>query len=99
MEFLVYMEVTEIRATAEDEAALRSAEAARAGELAAEGILIRLWRVPGKRANWGIWQARDATQLHLALVSLPLFPYLSIAVHPLAAHPNDPGRQPQQLPA
>ena len=90
MEFLVHMEVTGLRAGSEDEAALRTAEGARAGELAAAGILMRLWRVPGKRANWGIWHAQDADQLHQALVSLPLFPYLSITVHPLAAHPNDP---------
>lgn len=92
MEFLVHMEVTGIRTGTDEELALRNAEAARARELAAEGILKRLWRVPGRRANWGIWQARDADQLHQALVSLPLFPYLSIAVHPLAGHPNDPGK-------
>jgi muconolactone D-isomerase len=90
MEFLVYIEVTGIRAGSEEESALRTAEAARAAQLAAEGTLVRLWRVPGKRANWGIWHASDADRLHHALVSLPLFPYLSITVHPLAAHPNDP---------
>ncbi len=51
-----------------------------------------LWRVPGQRANWGIWHAADATALHAAISSLPMFPYLVATVHPLAAHPNDPAQ-------
>ncbi|MHB8490215.1 MAG: muconolactone Delta-isomerase, partial [Candidatus Dormibacteria bacterium] len=54
------------------------------------GVIRRLWRVPGRRANWGVWEARDATALHGFLTSLPMYPWLSIAVHPLAAHPSDP---------
>ena len=50
----------------------------------------RLWRVPGRWANWGLWEAPDATALHEALNSLPLWPWMSIRVHPLARHPNDP---------
>lgn len=90
MEFLVHMEVTAIEAGSEIESALREREAIRARELADAGILLRLWRVPGRRENWGIWSAEDADQLQQALVSLPLSPYLKIAVHPLAPHPNDP---------
>jgi len=66
-------------------------EAQRARELAAAGILCRLWRIPGRRANWGIWNTATIDELHTALASLPLYPYLSITVHPLAKHPNDPG--------
>jgi muconolactone D-isomerase len=76
--------------TAEEQQRLVAAEHARARELAAEGRLKRLWRIPGQRANWGIWSAADATELHAALSSLPMFPYLVATVHPLAAHPNDP---------
>jgi muconolactone D-isomerase len=90
MEFLVHMEVSGIQIGSEAEKALREQEAARARELATAGILIRLWRVPGRRQNWGIWNALDEDRLHEALASLPLFPYLAITVHPLAAHPNDP---------
>jgi muconolactone D-isomerase len=32
----------------------------------------------------------DATVLHEALSSLPLYPWMDINVHPLAVHPNDP---------
>jgi muconolactone delta-isomerase len=87
MDFLVHMEVT-IRIESGDE--LLEKEAARARQLAAAGILRRLWRVPGRRANWGIWVAATTDELHAALASLPLFPYMSITVHPLATHPNDP---------
>ena len=75
----------------EEQRRLLAAESVRAKELAAEGRLRRLWRIPGQRANWGIWNAADPTELHAALSSLPMWPYLVATVHPLATHPNDPG--------
>lgn len=91
MEFLVHIEVTgRIEGGAEAEKVMREREATRARELAASGTLQRLWRVPGRWANWGIWVADDADQLHAAISSLPLFPYLTVTVHPLATHPNAP---------
>ncbi len=89
MEFLVHMVVGRIDDGGGEEH-LRDQEAVRAAELARSGNLLRLWRVPGQRANWGIWRADDLDQLHHALASLPLFPFLTITVHPLAPHPNDP---------
>ncbi len=70
---------------------LIAAERARAVELIADGVLRRLWRVPGRWANWGVWRAADADELHQAIASLPFFPWLDVRVHPLAAHPSDPG--------
>ena len=93
MEFLVRIEVDWPADGDPDELArLTSAERARARELAAEGRIQRLWRIPGRRANWGIWEAPDATALHEALASLPMFPRASIEVQALAAHPSDPER-------
>lgn len=66
-------------------------EAERARELVEDGIIVRLWRVPGSWANVGIWQAQDASELHKAINSLPFFPWLSVVVEPLAHHPSDPG--------
>jgi muconolactone D-isomerase len=57
--------------------------------LKSEGQLVRMWRVPGTTANWSVWRARDATHLHVILSALPLFPWMKIAVHPLAEHPLD----------
>jgi muconolactone D-isomerase len=71
---------------------LIAAEAVRAKELAAAGAIFRLWRIPGQWSNVGIWRASDATELHEALSSLPLYPWLQVDVTPLANHPNDPGR-------
>ena len=76
----------------DDFARLTAAERARALELAAEGRIRRLWRIPGRSANWGIWEAPDATALHAALASLPLYSRASVEVHALAAHPSDPER-------
>ena len=91
MEFLVHMAVApSIEGGDEAEKVLRRQEAARARELSEQGVLLRLWRMPGRRENWGIWKADDCDQLHDALASLPLFKYLTITVHPLASHPNDP---------
>ena len=90
MEFLVRMTIIAPGDSAEV-AVLRAAEAERAAELARSGTLLRLWRIPGDRANWGLWQAYDATALHEALTSLPLWPHARFEVHALAAHPNDPG--------
>lgn len=93
MEFLVHIVVEWPPGGDPDEfARLGSAERARAVELAAEGHIRRLWRIPGRLANWGIWEAADATELHALISSLPLFPWVSAEVHPLAAHPSDPER-------
>lgn len=93
MEFLVHIEVGwppdgDDRRLAE----LTAAERARAVELIEEGIIRRLWRVPGQSANYGLWEAPDATALHHAIASLPFFPWLAVEVVPLAAHPSDPAR-------
>lgn len=57
--------------------------------LAESGHLVRLWRVPGRWANWGLWRAEDDEPQSL-LGSLPLRPYMSITVHPTDPHPADP---------
>jgi muconolactone D-isomerase len=91
MEFIVHIEVRWPPDGDPDAwARLAAAEGARARELAAQGIIKRLWRIPGRRANWGLWAAPDATALHAAISSLPLFPWLDVEVHAVGAHPNDP---------
>jgi muconolactone D-isomerase len=90
MDFLVHMEVEKLPLGEGTENLLKQ-EARRARELSQAGILRRLWRVPDRRENWGIWKASTADELHDALSSLPLYSHLTITVHPLAKHPNDPG--------
>jgi muconolactone D-isomerase len=94
MEFLLKIKVTFPPDGDPDEKARRiAAEGVRARELAAEGIIKRVWRIPGQWANWGIWEAPDATTIHNAVTSLPMWPYLDVEVHPLGDHPNDPGKK------
>lgn len=90
MQFLVTIEVTYPRDA--DEAvrdALVARERARAAELVSQGVIAHLWRVPGRWANVGIWEAADASELHRALTSLPFWPWLDVEVTPLADHPSN----------
>jgi muconolactone delta-isomerase len=94
MEFLVDM-VTTVPdgATDADIDAMRSREAARSRELAAQGHLLRLWRPPldaGEWRTWGLFQAVDATELENVLSSMPLRAWRHDTVTPLTAHPSDP---------
>ena len=91
MEFLVEVEIAlhpdldEAR-----RAELLASELERGTALAEAGVLRAISRVPGRFANRAIWSAADATEIHEALVSLPLWPYMDIAVTPLARHPVAP---------
>ena len=90
MEFLVRFEINQPESMTSDERErLRGIERARAMELRKQGILKRLWRVPGRRAVVGLWDADDATALHEALASLPMFPWMDVSVEALATHPQE----------
>lgn len=90
MEFLVRFEtITPASTSTGEREILRNQERARASELREAGTLVRLWRVPGRRAVIGLWQADDATALHDALASLPTFPWIDASVEPLATHPQE----------
>lgn len=87
MDFLVRIDFRMCDVPADELAPLLAAEDRRARELIAEGTLVRIWRVPGTRANVGLWSAPSAGALHDALASLPLWPWFEISVEPLAEHP------------
>jgi muconolactone D-isomerase len=91
MEFLVHIAVDWPPDGDPDlKARLVAEETDRARELTAAGTIKRLWRIPGTWANVGLWEAEDATALHDAISSLPLFPWVRAEVQPLARHPSDP---------
>jgi muconolactone delta-isomerase len=72
---------------------LRSREAVRSRELAAQGHLLRLWRPPLQPGEWrslGLFAAGDEIELEDVLASMPLRVWRSDQVLPLSAHPNDP---------
>ena len=87
MEFLVQVQV---RLPADmdpaDREALLDRERQRGMQLLAAGIIRRIWRIPGRFANVAIYDTPDATALHEAISSLPLFPWLDVQVTPLARH-------------
>jgi muconolactone delta-isomerase len=102
MEFLVDMVTTVPAGVSDAEVdAIRTREAARSGELAAQGYLLRLWRPPlnpGEWRTWGLFRAADATELETVLASMPLRVWRHDTVTPLTAHPSDPGNQPAGSP-
>lgn len=62
-------------------------ESQRGNELVESGNLVGIWRVPGRRGNVSIWRAKDPSELHQMLESLPLYSWLLIEVQALARHP------------
>jgi muconolactone D-isomerase len=93
-EFLVEITTVIPDGTAHAEVdALRAAEAVRAKELAATGHLGRLWRPVGEMRSIGLWRADSEADLHTSVLdTLPLRPWMTVAVTPLEPHPNDPYR-------
>lgn len=66
----------------------KAEEKARSAELQRAGTWRHLWRVAGRYANISIFDVASHDELHAILSALPLFPYMSIVVTPLAQHPS-----------
>ena len=90
-EFLTTFTIT-IPAGTQGQAAgdAEAAEANRAKELAGQGYLLRLWKLPGSGRALGLWQARDLAEIQAIAASLPLDPWMTSEITPLTAHPSDP---------
>ena len=87
MEFLVQIQVDFPPDMPADQLAdVTAREADRGRELKDAGTIVRIWRIPGRRANVGIWRAETPDELHEALTSLPAFPWIDARVTPLATH-------------
>jgi muconolactone delta-isomerase len=95
MEYLVTMTTHVPEGTADDEVnQVRSREAARSHELAAQGHLLRLFRPPLQPGEWrtlGLFAAADADRLEEVLASMPLRVWRTDEITELSPHPNDPG--------
>jgi muconolactone delta-isomerase len=74
------------------------AEASSTRRLAAEGKLVRLWRLPSGQAL-GLWQSDDAEELQKILDTLPLAEWLQTDLVPLTTHPSDPAHATPTAPA
>jgi len=92
-EYLVHIEINlTLDIDEQREAELYLRERVRGEELIHAGTLQRIWRIPGGRANVGIWVANDATALHDVFASLPLYPWMTVEVTELATHPLENAR-------
>ncbi len=91
VEFLTTFTVTIPEGTpGEAVADAEAREADRTRELAGQGHLERLWRLPAQGRALGLWRARDNAGMQAILASLPLDPWMSVQTTPLTPHPSDP---------
>ena len=67
---------------------LKADEKARAQELQRQGKWLHLWRIAGRYANVSVFDVSDHDELHAILSGLPLFPFMTVDVTPLARHPS-----------
>jgi muconolactone delta-isomerase len=92
MNFLVHIEVQPMPADwdAERLADIRRREVAAVVEFLRQGVLRSpLMRIPGRNANYGVWQAESPEDLDRILRSLPLHPFMALTITPLMAHPSE----------
>ena len=64
-------------------------EKAYSQDLQRQGKWPHIWRIVGEYANYSIFEVDSNDELHQILSGLPLFPYMTIRVTPLAVHPSD----------
>ncbi|MDV8146428.1 muconolactone Delta-isomerase [Arthrobacter sp. B10-11] len=70
-------------------AELLAMEKAYSQELQRKGEWQSIWRCVGEYANISIFDVSGNERLHDILWGLPLFPYMTMEITPLAAHPSD----------
>jgi muconolactone D-isomerase len=88
MEFLVTIQINlQADITHQRRQALYEEEHTVGQRYRSSGVISRIWRIPGTSSNVGVWTAGDADELHELLSGLPLFPWMNVAVMPLATHP------------
>lgn len=73
---------------ADEASRLKAAEKARFQELQQAGTWRHIWRVVGQYANVSIFDVSSNAELHDLLMSLPLYPFMTIEVTALCRHPS-----------
>ncbi|WP_308191062.1 muconolactone Delta-isomerase [Pseudonocardia terrae] len=68
---------------------LLAREKAYSQEWQRSGHWRNIWRCVGEYANLSLFEVESNEQLHQILWGLPLFPYMTMTVTPLAGHPSD----------
>jgi len=67
---------------------LKKVEKSRSQDLQASGKWRHLWRIAGNYSNISIFDVESVQELHDIISTLPLFPFMEIAVTPLCRHPS-----------
>ena len=67
---------------------LKAAEKARFQELQRAGTWRHIWRVVGQYSNVSIFDVADNAELHDIMMSLPLYPFMTVRVTALCRHPS-----------
>ena len=67
---------------------IKAREKAYSQQLQRDGRWQSIWRVVGEYANYSVFDVSSNDELHELLQGLPLFPFMKIAVTPLAKHPS-----------
>lgn len=92
MRYLVHIEVQPLPADWSKEQVddIRRREVEAVVDYMRQGVLrSALFRIPGRNANYGIWQANTPEDLDKVLRSLPLHPFMRLEITPLMAHPSE----------
>ena len=67
---------------------LLTREKAYSQDLQRAGKWQHIWRVVGAYSNLSVFDVADNEELHQLLWNLPLFPYMTMTITPLSAHPS-----------
>jgi muconolactone D-isomerase len=67
---------------------IKGREKAYSQDLQRDGRWRHIWRVAGEYANYSVFDVSSNDELHALLSELPLFPYMTMRVTPLARHPS-----------
>jgi muconolactone D-isomerase len=89
MLFMVEMDVNiPLGFDAEEAAKIKAAEKAYFRKLQTAGTWRHIWRKVGLYSNVSIFDVESNAALHETLTALPLYPFMTIRVTPLARHPS-----------
>jgi len=89
MLFMVHMTVNIPGSLPADQAArIKAEEKQYSQDLQRSGKWQHIWRIVGEYANVSIFDVETNDELHELLSKLPLFPFMTIKVTPLAQHPS-----------
>lgn len=67
---------------------LKATEKALSQKLQDEGKWRHIWRLAGEYSNFSIFDVESNEELHDIMMSLPLYPYMRVAVTPILRHPS-----------